>query len=414
MKKLAFGALVVGLVACGGGKNNTGVVVVDSGGDDGGTGACNVLTQTGCNTGEKCTWIIDATTPQEIGHIGCAPNGTKPAGDKTCMYGAPGATGYDDCVQGAVCFGGVTGAGLCKSICDQQGGAPMCGTGFACQVYEGFLGPAGMEAGGVCDPTCDPLADNLFGKATKPGTACAMTEGCYPQFSNAAPRRSSASCARVPTNSATLFNLSQCTTANGCANAGGTPYLNGCAQGFRALITDDTTGSNTFACRSLCAMVDCFQGSCTGANNPDNHLGKMGHACNVNDSSGTFNPTGNRDHCVAAWLFETASDGMSIQKSPFSDTLGICLDHGSFHWDSNNNGMIDAADLNWGVPVPNAAPNQIGCINLPKTSATAGAGADFFFCVTATTAGITQNFKRPTTLIEKPRLPYTNVLSRAQ
>src|SRR3954471_13265749 len=27
------------------------------------SGVCNVLTQTGCSTGEKCTWIEDQTTP---------------------------------------------------------------------------------------------------------------------------------------------------------------------------------------------------------------------------------------------------------------------------------------------------------------------------------------------------------------
>src|SRR5258706_1132634 len=36
---------------------------------------CNVLAQTGCNAGQKCTWIIDSSGPPQLGHIGCTPDG---------------------------------------------------------------------------------------------------------------------------------------------------------------------------------------------------------------------------------------------------------------------------------------------------------------------------------------------------
>src|SRR5207253_4188864 len=61
------------------------------------TQTCNVLTQTGCNAGQKCTWIIDQATPS-VGHIGCAPNGSVATGG-ACLSTMP-PNGYDNCVKG--------------------------------------------------------------------------------------------------------------------------------------------------------------------------------------------------------------------------------------------------------------------------------------------------------------------------
>src|SRR5512140_1854828 len=83
MRKLAFGALFVGLVAivavaCGGSDNNTKKVKLIDSGSGSGSDVCNVLTQTGCDTGQMCTWIVDmADMTSSVGHIGCAPAGTK-------------------------------------------------------------------------------------------------------------------------------------------------------------------------------------------------------------------------------------------------------------------------------------------------------------------------------------------------
>src|SRR5689334_19554648 len=68
---------------------------------------CSLATQTGCAAGEKCTWIVDAETPEYHGHIGCAPAGSADA-DQPCMFGAPGCDGYDNCKRGFVCsdYGG--------------------------------------------------------------------------------------------------------------------------------------------------------------------------------------------------------------------------------------------------------------------------------------------------------------------
>jgi hypothetical protein len=73
MKKLAFGALLVGLlVACGGGDSNKKVILVDGSMVDGMT-QCNPLTQAGCAANEKCTWLLEALMPQYVGRVACAP-----------------------------------------------------------------------------------------------------------------------------------------------------------------------------------------------------------------------------------------------------------------------------------------------------------------------------------------------------
>ncbi len=99
--------------------------------------ACNVLTQTGCNPGEKCAWI---QSPPTIGHIGCAPDGSVAIGD-ACSYNPP-PMAWDNCSTGNACE-----AGICRQICDPHGGAPQCEAGYACTVYHDFFGFAG-----VCDP----------------------------------------------------------------------------------------------------------------------------------------------------------------------------------------------------------------------------------------------------------------------
>ena len=91
MQKLAFGALVGLLVACGGNNNNK-VILIDSAGS-GSDMTCNVLTQTGCNAGEKCAWVRDQSSASPLGHLACAPDGTAPIGG-ACMYGPDGVRFY--------------------------------------------------------------------------------------------------------------------------------------------------------------------------------------------------------------------------------------------------------------------------------------------------------------------------------
>jgi hypothetical protein len=389
--------LAIAAVACGGGHNTPpdGVPV-----DDGIT-TCSLLTQMGCQPNEKCTWIIDDVA-MNLGHIGCAPDIGTVGDGMGCSFKPPGQGGFDDCIKGHFCFGDDS-TGVCKTICDQQGGAPMCTGTFTCKVYDGLFGPPHMETAGVCDATCSPLDDNLFGKATKIGTACAMTQGCYPQFSHIPSRPSSASCAEVPMKSTLLFQLSACTTTNGCLNPNGQPFANGCGQGFHAVIRDNTTGANSFACRSLCKLADCSAVGC-GATNGD-FIGLAPHRCNSADSSGTFilNTPGKADgeNCVATWLMERDAATGHIATSPFSDVLGLCLAHKDFRYDSNNDGQITVDDATW--------PD---CSSLPIVEPTPDApSARKFGCVTATTSRYPLGFTS-TPLVELPRLPYGETLRR--
>jgi hypothetical protein len=153
MKKLALGALLLGLaVACGGGK----VALLDAGVDA--PPACNPVMKTGCMANEKCTWIVDidqTPTADEIGHIGCVPDGT--IADGLACDNARMATngGADMCVSGELCI-----SRKCKPICDPQlvdGAAPgACPLNFACSTYAGVFVSTGDPVAGVCEPGCDP------------------------------------------------------------------------------------------------------------------------------------------------------------------------------------------------------------------------------------------------------------------
>ena len=155
MKKLAWGVLYIGLLAaCGGGGKDKDIHLADSDTPDG-TMVCSPLTQAGCMSGEKCAWVEDQASPA-IGHIGCTPDGTIAEGG-ACTVGAPGPSGYSNCVKGTECV-----AGTCKQICDHQGGAPMCDANHACSQYEGLFESGDVTVAGVCDPKCDPLTQALL------------------------------------------------------------------------------------------------------------------------------------------------------------------------------------------------------------------------------------------------------------
>ena len=116
---------------------------------------CNPLTQTGCRSGAKCTWIVDETAPMPLGHIACPRDGSVPIGG-ACTFAAaigddqacPISGSDDDCVAGAYCWNGV-----CEQICDLQGGMPQCDANHVCVTHDGVFGPVGQPvAAGVCDP----------------------------------------------------------------------------------------------------------------------------------------------------------------------------------------------------------------------------------------------------------------------
>jgi len=417
MRNLALGALVVGLLAACGGSTTPKIKLDGSNGSgsgsDGGTPAkCNILTQTGCNAGEKCSWVHLQTMPTSVSDVECAPDGTVAVGG-TCSYGMP-PMGWDNCKSGGVCEGGV-----CKAICDQQGGAPMCDATHSCQVYAGFLGPEGSEAAGVCDPTCNPLDDNSFGSGSAgSGSACAAGEGCYGFWSSTA--ISHFSCASTPPHgvsppppgSTTLFHRAACATASGCANSGGTPYLNGCASGYMPEITDDMAGMNSFVCIAFCKPADCSNGAC-GANAAQ-RVGASPHRCTQADAAGTFNGAVNGDQCVYGWWFEVGSDG-KVLKSNFSDTTGFCLDHTKYHL-ADATGMMVTTDA-WPAcsTLPLTATGS-NCFGGSGAVGTDGCVATDFGCVSTTTGMVPTEFQNQgrNVHIIRPRLPYHALLSPNQ
>src|SRR5262245_58417573 len=175
MKKLALGALLIGLVAaCGGGDGK--VKLVDASGVDA-QEVCSPLMQTGCAADQKCAWNRDQNTPTPLGHLACVANGTV-AIDGKCKYGMPGPAGFSDCVKGSECVNGV-----CKAICDNNGGAPKCDENHACSQYDGLFEMSDVTVAGVCDAKCDPRTQALL--AGSPAAACGSTDpaapssGCY-------------------------------------------------------------------------------------------------------------------------------------------------------------------------------------------------------------------------------------------
>ena len=350
MQKLACGALFIGLlVACG---SSSKVTIVDAAGSGGGS-ACNVLAQTGCPTGERCTWVQDTMT---VGHIDCEAAGTVPLGGD-CMFGSDGTTtGFDNCEQGNICI-----SGKCEQICDNNGGAPMCASGFACGLYTGLFEVNGNFDAGACDKTCDPFADNSFGSGgsgdvipPKTGTTCGSGQGCYGFPSTTTDPTHFTCSSEVNTN---LVNRSDCSSPD-CAPDASSVYLNGCAQGYVPALNDGAVGSTQAICSAFCSPQNCFMGSC--GSDGFAAKGSGAHACSLtamrNDSTyTTFVENSAQNSCFYSWVFEIDMNG-SDHPSPTSDTLGFCLDHSKYKVDSNNNGQIDGSDAN--MPNCSALPGS--------------------------------------------------------
>lgn len=230
MKKIAFAALFVGaastgLLACGGDDDGGGdITFADSAPVD---QTCNPVTQQGCADGEKCSWLVVQEEPF-LGRTDCVPDGTVEVGG-ACTEGTAGEeTGFDDCAAGALCI-----AGTCRTICNID--PDSCAEGFACSSYTQTFSDDPMENLGVCDPTCDPVAQD-----------CELdTQGCYLQLFNG-----KATCANVAMGAEELMQ------GDTCLNDGSRCYLNGCAEGYGAfLYAGDSVPRQ---CTAFCAPVDTY------------------------------------------------------------------------------------------------------------------------------------------------------------
>jgi hypothetical protein len=300
------------LSACHSGSDDDGIVFDGPPPDMNTAVACNAFEQTGCDTGEKCTWVnIDSTN--DLGTIKCVPDGSVADGG-ACTVGADGeTTGFDNCVGGEICIGGT-----CEPICTIS--PDSCDSDHSCERYTGLFTGATPELG-ACDPKCDPVTQEVL--TTPPTAACGgtgtginATRGCYGQFDT------NFSCAGVPSMvTANPGNYAgEGDTAYGPA-AGGA-YLNGCAPGYAPLLRSANDATAPVVC-----MAFCLPGP--------THVGQVADAGGQAGSGFTCGDRGElTQQCEYFWIFETV-DPTNGPLHP--DGVGFCFTPENYvgDWDGN-------------------------------------------------------------------------------
>jgi hypothetical protein len=321
------------------------------------------------------------------------------------MYGQPGAAGYDDCGAGLVCsaFGASGTQGICKAICDNQGGNPMCDANHACVTYSRLFatGTASPAAAGVCDPSCDPLADNDFdgpGSAlTRTGTVCGSAViGCYGFPSQGTPPATSWTCVGDVNYNTPLHHRTECTFATGCADTDGTIYVNSCNQGYLPLFIE-TTGSTIAVCTAMCKPVDCYAGNCGSGD--ANRIGGAPHRCSTPDALGNF---GSDENCEYLWAEERTDTGDWLP-SATSNTVGFCFDHSKYLYDPTGGN-------NPTIPYPSCEQLQLHATGTDMNDPLTYYGAVDFGCVSTTTGGIMFSGKTERRALDLPRAPYHHAM----
>lgn len=244
MKKLALGAVFIGLLAACGGGDDTMIDVIDAGEGPDASQACNPVSQTGCGVDEKCTWInIDSMN--DVGTLGCVADGSV-ATLGACTFGPDGeTTGFDNCEAGNICIYSV-----CEEICTD---APdSCGANTACSSYAGLFPDTSTY--GACDFTCDPVDQT---RDTDGLAACGSTQAiaraCYANSDD------TFSCTGVPGPAAAL---TQDDIAYGPMS--GTAYVNGCAAGFAPLLRSMAVATAPPICLAFCRPQETHSANIAG------------------------------------------------------------------------------------------------------------------------------------------------------
>ncbi len=107
---------------------------------------CNPVAQTGCDAGEKCTWVARSAADPRCGATACAPDGPVELGG-ACAVGPPGLdSGFDDCAAA----GGLCMAGVCMTIC--SGNPETCEEGHHCLRGDAFADLGDDSSFGTCVP----------------------------------------------------------------------------------------------------------------------------------------------------------------------------------------------------------------------------------------------------------------------
>lgn len=375
MKKLALGTILIAglLAACGGGDDDVTVIIDGATGNEDDGDGCNPLGaagQQGCSTGQKCTWIQVQDDPEELGKVGCVPDGTVAVGG-ACTQGAVGeSTGYDDCAAGGICV-----AGACSDVCGFDGSAnAACADGFNCTRYDGlFANGEDSPVAGACNPACDPVTQIKTG-----GGTCGTNNGCY-------------------------LLTSDTDTIAVCANAGtvdhnedidGDAFANSCVPGAQPRSKDAT--STIVQCGGLCNPVDVTSTTNTA-------------------SEGGAEIAGNttaKDNCQTTWNANPPNDGTAgegcrfwwaresfAELSDFSNTVGWCFKHAIFEYDTDGDDLDDA-------PFPRCIDLTTGDV-VPPIGNPVHNDAEYFWCVaipaTATLGDAIATVKKWST-VREPRL----------
>ncbi|MEO8846282.1 MAG: hypothetical protein ABI591_22015, partial [Kofleriaceae bacterium] len=208
----------------------------------------------------------------------------------------------------------------------------------------------------------------------------------------------------------------------GCATAS-----NGCAEGYMPLLIENT-GSMVAVCVAMCAPKSCWMGNCGPGTTPDTSnltgdpAGRQCIAGKILFNSTAFHQAQagqgaglvNGDQCVFNWFFEIDANNM-FHTSQYDDTMGWCMDHSQYAYDSNGDGMVDASDV--------ARPkcDTLGSAGFGTGSSVAGAcngsngcvEAGNFGCTSVTDSGLlgsafdgSVGSKVESVYVPRPRAPY--------
>ena len=267
---------------------------------------CDPVAQTGCGVGLKCTWVnIDDTS----GVIDCVPNGSVVTAGECTMGPDGAATGFDNCLAGDYCIGGI-----CQEICTVS--PDSCAATSVCSRYSGVFEGAFPEMG-ACDFLCDPVDQT---RTVDGAAACGSpvpatpNRGCYGVFDFAF------RCAPVPAMvMADPLLYDHGDTAYGPGT--GSAYLNGCAPGYLPTIRSSFDVDAPVLCVAACTPGP------TSLEDPANANGLVGsgHTCADRGAPG---PTW---ECRYFWIFETGVPPLH------PDGVGFCWDPDDYiaDWDND-------------------------------------------------------------------------------
>lgn len=248
--RIAFGVLLV-LGACGDAGSDGPLTCFCPGFEpDGGPDAtleeiCDPVAQTGCEAGEKCASVdIDGFGTVRTW---CVADGDVPLGG-ACTTTPPGpGTGFDDCVAGHACV-----SSKCRRMCTVE--SDSCSNDEACVAVSTLHSDIGGV--GVCDPLCDPLAQDCAPEPDQPfGT------GCYLSINSG-----NATCAPA-----------RAEDDGGMPGVQGSPcmYLNTCAVGYGCNLLDDPISPWGNVCAYYCDAADTGGPTCNDGDGP----GPFGYTC---------------------------------------------------------------------------------------------------------------------------------------